>query len=37
LIDARRSVAWRRILRPLAPPQEVGGVLIYRFDKKARC
>jgi hypothetical protein len=37
LIDAKDSVEWRRILQPLAPPQEVGGVLVYRFDHTTRC
>ena len=37
LVDAHQSEPWRSILRPLAPPREVGGMLVYRFDKTARC
>jgi hypothetical protein len=37
LVDASASDPWRSILRPLAPPRAVGGVLVYRFDKTARC
>ncbi len=37
LVDASASDPWRSILRPLAPPRAVGGMLVYRFDKSARC
>jgi len=37
LVDASASDPWRSILRPLAPPRAVGGMLVYRFDKTARC
>jgi hypothetical protein len=37
LVDASASDPWRSILRPLAPPRAIGGMLVYRFDKSARC
>lgn len=37
LVDATQSDPWRSLLRPLAPPRALGGVLVYRFDKTARC
>jgi hypothetical protein len=37
LVDGREAEEWQTILQPLAPPREVGGVLVYRFDRKARC
>jgi hypothetical protein len=37
LVDPKQSEPWQTILRPLAPPREIGGMLVYRFDKTARC
>ena len=37
LVDPAQSEPYRSILRPLAPPRDVGGMLVYRFDKTARC
>jgi hypothetical protein len=37
LVDASASGPWRSILQPLAPPRAIGGMLVYRFDKTARC
>jgi hypothetical protein len=37
LVDGRNAEPWRTILRPLAPPRSIGGVLVYRFDRRARC
>ena len=37
LVDPSQSEPYRSILRPLAPPRAVGGMLVYRFDKTARC
>ena len=37
LVDGREPEPWETILQPLAPPRKVGGVLVYRFDRKARC
>ena len=37
LVDGREPEPWQTILQPLAPPRQVGDVLVYRFDGKARC
>ena len=37
LVDARNPDPWRAMLRPLAPPRSVGGVLVYRFESTPRC
>jgi hypothetical protein len=37
LVDPAQSRPYRSILRPLDPPRVVGGMLVYRFDKAARC
>ena len=37
LVDGREPEPWETILQPLAPPRKVEGVLVYRFDRKARC
>jgi hypothetical protein len=36
-VDPTQSEPYRSILRPLAPARDVGGMLVYRFDKTARC
>jgi hypothetical protein len=37
IVDGREPEPWQTILQPLAPPRQVGGVLVYRFESKARC
>jgi hypothetical protein len=37
IVDGREADEFTPILQPLAPPREVGGVLVYRFASKARC
>jgi hypothetical protein len=37
IVDARHARTWRALLRPLAPPRAIGGVLLYRFDRRASC
>jgi hypothetical protein len=37
LVDARNPEPWMSILQPLFPPREVGGVLVYRLDRKSPC
>jgi hypothetical protein len=35
LVRDGESATWQRALRPLAPPQRVDGMLVYRFDRRA--
>jgi hypothetical protein len=37
VVDKREAAEFAPILQPLAPPRDVGGVLVYRFNSKARC
>jgi hypothetical protein len=37
LVDERVADEFTPILQPLAPPRAVGGVLVYRVDRKPRC
>jgi hypothetical protein len=37
IVDGRAPDEFTPILRPLAQPRQVGGVLVYRFESKARC
>jgi hypothetical protein len=37
IVDGREADEFTPILQPLAPPRQVGGVLVYHFDRKARC
>jgi hypothetical protein len=37
IVDQREADQFTPILQPLAPPRAVGGVLVYRFESKARC
>jgi hypothetical protein len=37
LVDGRQPEPWMSIVQPLYPPRDVGGVLVYRFDRKPRC
>jgi hypothetical protein len=37
IVDQREAEQFTPILRPLAPPRQVGGVLVYRFESKPRC
>jgi hypothetical protein len=37
LVDAKQPEPWMSIVKPLYPPRDVGGVLVYRFDRKPRC
>jgi hypothetical protein len=34
LVDAANEPQWRRLLAPVARPQEVGGVYLYRLEPK---
>jgi hypothetical protein len=37
LVEAGQEAPWRAALRSLSPPQKVGGMLLYRFDRSRRC
>jgi len=37
IVDGQQTEEYQPILQPLAPPRQVGGVLVYRFESKARC
>jgi hypothetical protein len=37
LVEAGQEAPWRAALRPISPPQKVGGMLLYRFDRSRRC
>jgi hypothetical protein len=37
LVEAGQQGPWSAALRPISPPQKVGGMLLYRFDRGRRC